>query len=198
MGTKGGDELDYVDELDDVLQHFGVKGMRWGVRKSTSGGARKPGIVKRGKERIKDEIGSMKREKSWTKIEKRLNSLSDTELTAVGDRLRNENSLKRLSSRKEYLKRASVPDDVLKKRVARLQLEANFGKQVDMATKSQIDMGMAVIGVGRKIGMAKIQAGTSATLVSLIKKEASAQAKSKAIEIGTNAVEKRLEKAFGY
>lgn len=145
--------MDYVDELDDVLQHFGVKGMRWGVRRNRSSGTKKPGIVKRGKERIKDEVSSMKREKSWVTKAKGVSSMNDDEIRGLVDRIRNENSLKRLGSRKEYLKRADVPDAVLKKRVERLQLEDNLRKNVGVATARQREIGREITKSASNIGL---------------------------------------------
>jgi hypothetical protein len=51
--TDGMERIDMDEEVEDFLAHFGVKGMKWGVRRTSgSGGEGGPGevhVVKRGK-----------------------------------------------------------------------------------------------------------------------------------------------------
>ena len=63
-----------------VLEHYGVKGMKWGVRKSISSRAK-----------------SAKRERSWKKQYRERASMSDEDLRNVVKRLRLENEFAKLS-----------------------------------------------------------------------------------------------------
>ena len=82
-----------------VLEHYGVKGMKWGVRKTVSSRAK-----------------SAKRERSWKKQYRERESMSDDELRNVVNRLRLENDFARLSAQaskgqrkmaKSFIKNAS-------------------------------------------------------------------------------------------
>ena len=71
------------------LKHYGVKGMKWGVRRSKQ--ARPPSNRK-----IKKQ--SVKREKQWVKTYQRRGTMSDTELRETLNRLRMENEFNRLAT----------------------------------------------------------------------------------------------------
>src|SRR5699024_10405271 len=70
------------DVEEFYLQHYGVKGMKWGVRKSTS----------RVKNRVKREVGSFKRERSQLKVDP--SKMTDSELKKTLNRNRLENQFK--------------------------------------------------------------------------------------------------------
>lgn len=119
--------------------------MKWGVRRSKGPSGRvvkKPNVLKRAGERVKDEFKSAKREHEWTK--EPAISYSDTVLKTKLERIQAENKLKSYGNRKEYLKRANVSDEDLKKRVSRLELERKFKQEVNKATKGQKQLGEAV------------------------------------------------------
>ena len=176
--------------INEILQHHGVKGMRWGVRryrpKSTGikramnklkkrKATQKPeNTSKKKKEepnkdaslnttkapkgigRLGKELESFTREKSWGVTMKRSDKLSDADLKKLQDRLRNENTLKRLAKRKEYVMRDELTDDQLRKRVERLQLEDNIKKNIDMATAEQKKIGKAIMGSAKNVTMATL------------------------------------------
>lgn len=76
--------MDY--DLDDFLEHHGIKGMKWGVRREKVRQARA----------AKKE--SRSREKNWTKEYQQRGKLSDQELQKRVQRLRLENDFARLAS----------------------------------------------------------------------------------------------------
>ena len=144
-----------TEEPEDVeLEHYGVKGMKWGVR------------------RTKEQLQSAKRERSWGNKDQ--SKLSDQELKTTVDRLQNEAHMQRLSKQlsssyskkavqralklkvkeakelrkkskelnREYQVRNTLSDAELKSRVQRLQLEGRFDQlstQVAKGQKKQID-----------------------------------------------------------
>ena len=124
-------ELTPPETNQDTLKHYGVKGMKWGVRKSRD---KSPSTIRR-------HISSAKRDLGHRKTLKNLKNMTDDELKSTTDRIRRENDLKRLTATKrkkssnEYLDRAKLSDAELKQKVERLQLEDNLKKQVSTAQK---------------------------------------------------------------
>ena len=80
---------------DDYLMHHGIKGMKWGVRRSKSQLARasKKSSKKADKE---EEKSQSKASKSKTSFKKHVKAMSDQELQARINRLRNEQTYKEL------------------------------------------------------------------------------------------------------
>ena len=129
---------------EEYLEHIGVKGMKWGVRKSDNSSrvkkTKKPGV-------IRESVSSLKRESDWAKKSKNARSLSDAELKRNVERLKNENAIKRnthnrlsamndranSSNRKQYRQRAKYSDAEIKKIAQRVNLEAEFRKQASVA-----------------------------------------------------------------
>lgn len=145
-------------ETNDILLHYGVKGMRWGVRKSRNSQSKSTGA-------IKSRINSIKRENSWKKEVKNASKLSDEQIKKLTERIRLENDLKRLGPKNEYLSRDRVDTETLKKRVARLQLEDNLKQQVGKARAGQVELGKEVVNSVALIGVKTMVAKQAAVPV---------------------------------
>ena len=80
---------------DDYLMHHGIKGMKWGVRRSKSQLARasKKSSKKADKEEEKSQSSASK---SKTSFKKHVKAMSDQELQSRINRLRNEQTYKEL------------------------------------------------------------------------------------------------------
>lgn len=150
------------DVEEFYLQHYGVKGMKWGVRKKVSGA----------KNRIKREVSSYKRERNQLKI-KDPGEMTDRELKKTLNRNRLENQLKteykktpglgrnrvdeqtsrKKANRNAYLDRASLNDKQLQAKVDRIRSENQLVQEANKVNRKSIEVG------------ASFMAGVSSSLV---------------------------------
>ena len=150
--------MELEELLDSQLQHFGVKGMKWGVRKSRTSNDRASETTPKPKSKLRKYIDSNKREIGMLNMVKDLDGLSDNEIRNRINRVRNENDMKailnnadralpkrRKDLREEYFNRANLTDAQLQERVNRLKLEENLRKEVVRATRSQREAANEVI-----------------------------------------------------
>ena len=150
--------MELEELLDTQLQHVGVKGMKWGVRKSRTSKDRASETTPKPKSTLRKYIDSNKREIGMLNMVKDLDGLSDNEIRNRLNRVRNENDMKailnnadralpkrRKNLREEYFNRANLTDTQLQERVNRLKLEENLRKEVVRATRSQREAANEVI-----------------------------------------------------
>ena len=142
--------MELEELLDTQLQHVGVKGMKWGVRKSRTSKDRASETTPKPKSTVRKYIDSNKREIGMRKMLKDVDTLSDNDIRARVNRVRNENDMRRVldnspkmdrkrkkALRDEYLDRDKLSDSELQVRVARLNLEDNLRREVVRASKPQ-------------------------------------------------------------
>ena len=85
-----------LEELLDIqLQHLGVKGMKWGVRKSRTSKDRASETTPKQKSTVRKYIDSNRRELGMNKLVKDIHTLPDTEVVRRVNRVRNENDFRR-------------------------------------------------------------------------------------------------------
>lgn len=129
--------------MSDIIEHHGVKGMKWGVRKD--------------KPTIKEHLGSLKRERQWKKVLGEMDKLTTDEISAVAKRVSLENDLKRLTKnkaitkpkdKKDYLNRGDLSDEELSRKVTRLRAKESLVKSVNDASKEQRELGEKIVNVG--------------------------------------------------
>lgn len=158
-----------MEELRELLQQSGVKGMHWGIRRNSNrdraGGADgKPDASdkKIPRSSLGRKINSLKRERQWKSVLKEMDSLTTKEIGAFANRLTLENSLKTLSRTKgigtkkdkeDYHNREHMDDLELSRKVKRLQVKSNLHKQVNTASKEQREFGQKIVQIGGSLGV---------------------------------------------
>lgn len=139
--------------VDDTLKHYGVKGMKWGIRRYQP---YPKGEGKKGKFLGKRQNGIISsRGRELSKIKKarvsEMNKKTTKEIRRDTERLRNENELKRLSSRtskvgtrkdrQDYRRRSDMSDSELKRKVNRLSAKEEFKNESIKANSEAIKTG---------------------------------------------------------
>lgn len=151
-----------TNQYEIYIQHHGVKGMRWGVRKAIS---KVGGFIKKKADERKDRLSNKRpelmgenkignRERDIInsgKTTKKLMRLSDAELMQKIDRLRLESSLRELSlglndkqAKKLYKKRHHYSDDELRVMTNRMRLEYTLKQEITKATMNKFGLATRV------------------------------------------------------
>lgn len=159
--------------MSDELKHFGVKGMKWGRRKDKSG----PGKVKQLKTRVKQEVDSLKRERQWKELSKKVHKMSTKDINKAAQRIQMENDLKRMSRNKDiaskkdkqdYLNRAKMSDKELARKVVRLRAKENLNRTIKDASKEQVELGKKIADTASSLVVKKLS-GKSITPDDIVK-----------------------------
>ena len=142
--------MELEELLDTQIQHFGVKGMKWGVRKSRTSKDRASETTPKPKSTLRKYVDSNRRELGMNKMLKDVDTLPDAEVVRRVNRVRNENDFRRAIDntafvdrkrrkqlREEYFNRENLSDAELQERVRRLNLEDNRRREVIRASRPQ-------------------------------------------------------------
>jgi hypothetical protein len=155
--------------LEDTLQHYGVKGMRWGVirNRNRPGGA--DGVVEsdkgpdgKKKSRLRRNLDSLKRERDWKKAVSEIDKMSTKDINAMSKRIGLENDLKIYSKTKgvgtkkdrdDYLRRDKMSDQELSRKVVRLKAKNKLNNNINSASKEQREIGEKIFNIGSDIAI---------------------------------------------
>ena len=171
------DESMLDDDVEETIEHHGVKGMKWGVRRyqpypkgqrnagkfidasKNKGGTSQNGNKVSG---VKGAIRSKGRELSMVAAQREIKNLTSKDAQTVLSRAQLENRFKRLSStpnvgtaksKEEYLNRESMSNEELKRKVDRLQLADNMRVESRKANQGAIDMGKKIAAIAAPIAV---------------------------------------------
>lgn len=159
--------------FEEYITHAGVKGMKWGVRKDKkTRSGQNDSKVSKVKTRVKEEWGSLKRERSWSKEYKNIDKMSLPQMRQMTSRIQLENDLKRLAKtkkvgnaedKKAYRTRDKLSDKELMDRVVTLRAKDNFKRQVDEASKEQRELGQRIVNTAAVVSMSYATSGVIST-----------------------------------
>lgn len=156
---------DVAKKLDDLLQHSGVKGMKWGVRREHDGPGGADGKLDAKDKPIRTALGkklnSLKRERQWKTVLREMDKLTTKDITNITKRVALENNLKTLSRSKvgtkkdkeDYLRRGHMSDEELARKVVRLKAKEALHNAVLSASKEQREFGQKLMQIGGSIGV---------------------------------------------
>ena len=171
------DESMLDDDVEEAIEHHGVKGMKWGVRRyqpypkgqrnagkfidasKNKGGSSQNGNKVSG---VKGAIRSKGRELSMVAAQREIKNLTTKDAQTVLSRAQLENRFKRLSStpnvgttksKEEYLNRENMSNEELKRKVDRLQLADNMRMESRKANQEVIDMGKKIVAIAAPIAV---------------------------------------------
>lgn len=155
-----------METIDDILKHYGVKGMKWGVRrdKLSKGKSSKSTSTTKTKEpsRLKKELSSLQRERKWKDVLREVNEMTTKDIRKVASRVQLENDLKRLSKnrkisskkdKEDYLRRANMSTQELSRKVNRLRAKEALHRNVMDATRRQRELGMKIVSASAQLGI---------------------------------------------
>lgn len=154
-----------LQELDELLKHHGVKGMKWGQHHGGHGSE----TPFKERSKIGKHLDSMKRERSWGKHLKNVDNMSTKDVRELTTRIKAENSLKALSKSKvatkkdkqDYLRRHEMSTQELNRKIARLNAKEELHKAVKNASKEQRE---AAIKVGQTAATIAVKKATGQKL----------------------------------
>lgn len=200
------DELN--NDIEVELKHYGIKGMRWGVRRPVGSN----GLIKRAVKQAK-KIDTPRSEDSKAvaglrkkaKKTKNIKNMTDEDIRLVTDRVNLENNMKRLASKtdnkKIYKLKDRLSNDEIRALNQRMQMEANLKESINNANASTIKLGnsLATIAANTTVSVVKSKVSSNDlevnSIISTLKQEAIKEGKSRVRESVNNSDASALTKA---
>ena len=140
---------DMFQNKTDEIEHFGVKGMKWGVRRikdSTKSaiqerGNRNTDQTKMSAKELKKRVDRLQNEADFQRLSKSLESDYQKKALSRAMTLKFKGNAKLIKTgldyRSQYYNRSKLNDAQLKKKITRLRLEARFEELSKQMTKAQ-------------------------------------------------------------
>ena len=122
--------------MNDTLEHFGIKGMKWGKRRAEARMAKKA--------RKKAEKQSIKTKEEWDVKYKKRSDMTDDEVAAATKRLRLENEFaNQVAQSSKANKKATVGDRIKNVSTATSALSSSQKQAAGIATATASGIGLA-------------------------------------------------------
>ena len=189
-----------IQSIDSELQHYGVLGMKWGIRRPVGSN----GLIRKTAKNAK-KIDTPKSEdskavsglrKKATKT-KNIKNMTDDEIRLTTDRVNLENNMKRLAkttdNKKIYKLKDRLSNEEIRAVNQRMQLEANLKESIRNANADSIKLGNSLANIAAKTTVSVVKTKASDndldvnTIISALKKEAIKESKSVARESVNNS-----------
>lgn len=200
---------DLIQSINSELQHYGVLGMKWGVRRPIGPN----GLIRRTAANAKKNVAPKSEDskavsglrKKATKA-KNIKNMTDEEIRLTTDRVNLENNMKRLSkttdNKKIYKLKDRLSNEEIRAVNQRMQLEANLKESIRNANADTIRLGnsLATIAANTTVSVVKTKASSNDldvnTVISTLKKEAAKESKNLVRETVNNSGASAFTKAL--
>ena len=187
MSTKS-DNL--IQSINSELQHYGVLGMKWGIRRPIGPDGLIRNTAKKAKKIVDPKSEDSKAvsglRKKATKS-KNIKNMTDEEIRLTTDRVNLENNMKRLAkttdNKKIYKLKDRLSNEEIRAVNQRMQMEANLKESIRNANADTIKLGNSLATIAAKTTVSVVQTKASDndldvnTVISTLKKEAAKESK---------------------
>lgn len=164
-----------INKVEDILQHHGVKGMKWGIRRYQpypKGEGHKGKFIKKVGKKISDsrvgqEVRSASRELRTIATKRNMDNMSTKQIKEQGQRILKENEMKRMSKtkkeKKDYRNRGRMSDQEINRKLDRLRAKDLLSQNADKASKKYIDTGKRIAQSATSLGVTYATNGSITT-----------------------------------
>ena len=200
---------DLIHKIDEELQHYGVLGMKWGVRRPIGPNGLIRNTAKKAKKIVDPKSEDSKAvsglRKKATKS-KNIKNMTDDQIRITTDRVNLENNMKRLAkttdNKKIYKLKDRLSNEEIRAVNQRMQMEANLKESIRNANADTIKLGnsLATIAAKTTVSVVKTKASDNDldvnTVISTLKKEAVKESKNVVRESVNNSGSSAFTKAL--
>ena len=199
---------DESETIEIELKHYGIKGMKWGVRRPVGSDGLIKGAVRKAR---KIDAPKSEDSKAVSKLRKKakktrnIKNMTDDEIRMTIDRVGLENNMKRLArttnNKKLYKLKDRLSNDEIRAVNQRMQMEANLKQTIRNANADKIKLGnsLATIAANTTVSVVKSKASSNDldvnSVFSTLKQEAIKEGKSIVRESVNNSEASTFTKA---
>lgn len=199
---------DESETIEIELKHYGIKGMKWGVRRPVGSDGLIKGAVRKAR---KMDAPKSEDSKAVSKLRKKakktrnIKNMTDDEIRMTIDRVGLENNMKRLArttnNKKLYKLKDRLSNDEIRAVNQRMQMEANLKQTIRNANADKIKLGNSLATIAANTTVSVVKSKTSSndldvnSVFSTLKQEAIKEGKSIVRESVNNSEASAFTKA---